>query len=194
MPHAKLKPRVKPQLSLPHRRVGQHCRNPPHCPTGVTALAPLLSSHSSSELCPLPCLPALVPVAVHPAPTGADVPVVVVNRGNTCWGADTSSTALLSAPALHQLHPWGTGAQTYLGWWLHQPHSQVGWQRELGKGVFLMKAWEGRGWRMRQDGWGINGWINAMTARAERHSYRLEGYGSGVTAHSPETASICGNG
>jgi len=52
--------------------------------------------------------------------------VVVVNHQQHVLAGRQLKHSLVSAPALHQLHSRGTGAQTYLGQGLHQPPSQVG--------------------------------------------------------------------
>lgn len=60
--HTKLKPMVNPQISLPHRPLGQQCRNLPHSPIRITALLP------SFPAAPHPYMSPAVPLPSSPWP------------------------------------------------------------------------------------------------------------------------------
>lgn len=99
--HAKLKPLVNPQCPLPHRH--DSSAGPPHCPTRVTALAPVLPSSSSPMYVPC-CAPVLLPV---PVPSGADAPMEVAPPQEGA-GRQTLERSSVSASALLLHHPCST--------------------------------------------------------------------------------------
>lgn len=165
--------------------------NPLHSPTWLTDLATLLSSSSSPMSVPS-CEPWSLPSGHAPSlPPGQIFPwwwliSVTCADGQTDQAQLAICSSLAPAPSL-----WHRGTNLPEVGVTPTPLPGAK-QQELGKGILLMNAWEGPERRMGQDGWRVNGWINTMKTRAERHLFCLRNVA--VEWHSPETANIYGNG